>query len=171
MSDAAAAGKPASLVELIERLIEPTAPDPVSMAPQTAGWAVVAVAAAVAVAWFAWRRWRRWRADAYRRAALAELATAGDDPSAIAAIVRRTALATWPRREVAGLCGTDWLRFLDATGGGGAFSAGPGAALAAAPYERSARSAAGLNALAARWIREHRVDLAGDATASARGSS
>lgn len=170
MSDAADAADPVSLVELIDRLVEPTAPAPVSMAPQTAGWLAIAVAVALALAWLSWRRWRRWRADAYRRAALAELAAVGDDPSAIAAIIRRTALAAWPRREVAGLCGTDWLRFLDATGGSGAFTAGPGAALATAPYLRSATSASGLNALAARWIRTHRAGRAGDATSWA-GSS
>ncbi|WP_226575080.1 DUF4381 domain-containing protein [Acuticoccus sediminis] len=149
--------KAGSLVELIDRLVDPLQPAPVSMRPETAGWAVLAVVLALALIFAAWRCWRHWRANAYRRAALAELGAAGDDPSAIAAILRRTALAAWPRGEVASLSGEAWLAFLDATGGRGAFAGGPGRAILAAPYRRDAAPMPELIALAARWIRRHRV--------------
>jgi hypothetical protein len=134
------------------------------MAPQTAGWTVLTVVLTLVLAWLAWRWVQRWRANAYRRAALAELDAAGDDPAAVADIVRRTALAAWPRDRVASLSGTDWLRFLDATGGGGGFLDGPGAALASAPYRSDAAvPAPGLGALAARWVRRHRVESRAEA--------
>lgn len=145
-----------NLVDLIDRLAEPGEPAPVSMAPATAGWTVLALMLALAILWLLWRGVRQWRANAYRRAALAELASAGDDPAAVAAILRRTALAAWPRTRVASLRGGEWLRFLDSTGGDG-FTDGPGAVLARAPY-RTAGPTPGLGALAARWVRRHRVE-------------
>jgi hypothetical protein len=150
---------PRSLIDLIDQLVEPPEPAPVAMTPQTWGWAVLAALLALALAWIAWRAWRHRRANAYRRAALAALASAGDDPVAIADILRRTALAAWPRETVAGLAGADWLRFLDATGGGGGFADGPGTALVSAPY-RAGPPAPGLGALAERWVRRHRVEVA-----------
>jgi hypothetical protein len=152
-----------NLVDLLDRLAEPLEPAPVSMAPQTAGWTVLTVVLALVLAWLAWRWVQRWRANAYRRAALAELDAAGDDPAAVADILRRTALVAWPRDRVASLSGADWLRFLDATGGGG-FLDGPGAALASAPYRSDAAAPApGLGALAARWVRRHRVETGAEA--------
>ena len=60
---------------------------------------------------------------------------------------------------MAGISGTEWLRFLDSTGGGGAFSAGAGRVLADAPYRApdatSGLDSNGLADLAARWIRSN----------------
>lgn len=159
MNEENSAREVVNLVDLIDQLAEPLEPAPVSMTPQTAGWTVLAVLLALVLAGLAWRGVQHWRANAYRRAALAELDAAGDDPVVIADILRRTALAAWPRERVASLSGADWLRFLDATGGGGAFVDGPGAALAGAPYRSDAAAPApGLGALAARWVHRHRVE-------------
>jgi hypothetical protein len=59
------------------------------------------------------RAWRRWRANAYRRAALGELPTL-QDGAAIAALLRRTALAIAPREAVAAAIGAEWPRWLAA---------------------------------------------------------
>lgn len=147
---------PTSLIDLLGRLEEPPEPVPVVMTPQTAGWAVLAALLALGLAWLAWRAWRRWRAAAYRRAALEALSAAGDDPAAVADILRRTALAAWPRERVASLTGLDWLHFLDATGGDG-FADGPGRALAEAPYRTEHAPVPGLGDAAAHWVRRHRV--------------
>ncbi|MEM7176897.1 MAG: DUF4381 domain-containing protein [Pseudomonadota bacterium] len=144
-----------TLVDLID-LLEP-APEPpaISMLPQTVGWVWLGVALLALIAFLAlrWRAYRR--ANAYRGAALAALATAGDDPAKIAEILRRCALTAFPRNQVAGLIGAEWLRFLDETGGGTSFSSGPGKALLSAPY-RPGAPVDGLSALAAGWIRRHR---------------
>ena len=143
---------PTSLVALIDRLADPPAPEPVSFAPQTAGWWILGVLLALALIWGLRRVWLRRRANAYRRAALVGLAQAGDDPAAIAAILRRAALAAFPRREVAGLIGSDWLDFLSTTGD---FPQSAGPELIRAPYAPNDR-AQGLRAAAESWVRTHR---------------
>ena len=145
-----------SLVDLYDRLIQPEAPAPVSMWPQTAGWVWLGVFFLLLVLFSSWRFYEWRRATAYRRAALVALKEAGDDPVAIADVLRRTALAGFPRERVASLYGADWLAFLDQTAPSGGFSASEaGAVLAAAPY-RSQDPHHDLPALAETWIRNHR---------------
>ncbi len=146
---------PINLIDLIDRLAEPPQPVPVSMRPETAGWAVLAILALMLIGWLMARAVRHWRANAYRRAALSALEAAGDDAAAVAEILRRTALAAYPRTRVASLSGSDWLAFLDKTGGDGGFAGGPGQALTRAPYRGEGERAQGLGALAARWVRRH----------------
>ena len=165
MSDgASAAGAGTTLIDLLDRLAEPAEPPPVSLVPETIGWLLLAVLAAGLVFWFAVATVRRRRANAYRREALGLLSAAGDDGAAVAAILRRTALAAYPRERVASLAGAEWLAFLDRTGGEGAgFSSGPRACLAAAPYRDGDAAVPGLGAAAARWVRRHERARDGEA--------
>ncbi|BES71351.1 DUF4381 domain-containing protein [Marinobacter nanhaiticus D15-8W] len=151
------------LISLMERLAEPSEPPAVSMWPQTQGWLWLGLIVLVVLTWVAWRSIRRWRANAYRREALAALKRCGDDPALIAPILRRTALAAWPRREVAGLTGTAWLRFLDQTGGKGRFASKSGGDLVRAPYapDNERETNANLRSLAAEWIRHHHAPPTG----------
>ncbi len=150
------AGTTVSLPDLIDRIVAPPEPAPVSMFPQTWGWAVLLALVVAAAAWFAWRRWRAWRADAYRRAALAEIDAAGDDPARIAAILRRAALAAWPRDAIAPLSGEEWLEFLDGTAPGSGFGNGAGRLAATGPYAPVAESSPDFARLARDWVRLHR---------------
>ena len=71
------------------------------------------------------------------------------------AILRRVALAHYPDSEVAALSGQDWLRWLDAEGGGGDFARGPGKALGEALYRSRFDEdidADALHRAARRWI-------------------
>src|SRR5262245_48254962 len=93
---------------------------------------------------------------------LSRLAALGRDDtrdvtSALALLVRRTALAAFPRQQVASLAGPAWLAFLDRTYGGQEFSQGPGQILGLAPYEpqRSISDMRPLIDLVRRWIRTH----------------
>ncbi|WP_083098072.1 DUF4381 domain-containing protein [Pseudophaeobacter leonis] len=146
-----------SLVELYDQLLMPAPPGPVAMWPQTVGWVwlVLGLVALLALAVGKLVAWRR--ATRYRRAALAELRLAGDDPVAIAIILRRAALSGFPRDAVAGLHGSDWLAFLDCAthrvqfGGTAA-----GEVLKQAPYRPQAPHK-DLPDMAAAWIRTHRV--------------
>jgi hypothetical protein len=130
-------------------------PAAVSWWPPAPGWWLLAVLAGLlggAAVWY-------YRRTALRRVALAELQRlqhqVTDDVALTAALnqlLRRVALARFPRTQVAALSGTDWLQFLETRTSG--FVSGPGRVLAAAPYQRgSTVDRAALVALAQRWIR------------------
>lgn len=110
----------------LRSMVEPVAPPPVPMGPDTpSAWLAIAllVAGMLTISWWLFRRWR---AEAYRRAALRELdrvglraADRGQRAAALIelnALLKRTALAAWPRASVAALSGEPWLRFLASTG-------------------------------------------------------
>jgi Ca-activated chloride channel family protein len=144
-----------NLVELIDLLEPAPEPAPISMMPQTVGWVWFGLALALLVGWLIRRAIQHRQANAYRRAALGALAKAEDDPACIADILRRTALSGFPRGEVAGLTGKDWLHFLDQTMGDDRFSNGPGRIVPQAPY-RPAPTSPELTRLAHDWIVTHK---------------
>lgn len=149
-------------------LIDMPLPQEVSLWPET--WAsriavvVLLVTAVVAI----WRFISYRRVNRYRREALAELTriTSAPDtaPGELAAqlslLVRRTALAAFPRQQIAPLNGAAWLAFLDRSSGGTEFSRGAGRWLASAPYARTGPNDSQrpeLIELTRRWIRGHHV--------------
>lgn len=150
--------KALSLAELIDLLEPVPEPAPISMAPQTLGWVWLGLLALVLLSVLVWHLLKRWRRDAYRRAALGELAHSAPDASSLALLVRRTALAAYPRAAVASLFGDAWLTFLDKTYGGSGFSDGPGKALATAPYQDETAGEP-LRLLVKEWIKKHRREL------------
>ena len=144
-----------TLVELLDLLEPVPEPPAVSLWPQTAGWLVLGIVLLAVAAWLI-RRWRAARrANAYRRAALMELAAAGDDPARLAAILRRAALVAFPRARVAGLHGDDWLAFLESSCDGADFRTGTARVVATAPYAPAPPDAA-VTAQVAHWLRHHR---------------
>jgi hypothetical protein len=159
MSDeATAAVDNDSLVGLLNQLAEVPDPAPVSMVPQTAGWLVVAGIVLAFVVWRGWRMWGHYRANAYRRAALKELAQAGDDPAVVSGILKRAAMAAYGRRRVAGLSGAAWVAFLAETGAGQFRDT----ALTSAAYQRSPAADPQLLAAARAWITSHKAPEAAD---------
>jgi Ca-activated chloride channel family protein len=148
-------------------LIDIPLPHPMSLWPQT--WpaqiaiGVLLTAAVVALGQLARHR----RANRYRREALAELTriahTSADMGSRqiaaqLALLLRRTALAAFPREQIAPLAGDTWLAFLDRTGDSTEFSQGCGrwfASAAYAPTPPGESQLAALVDLTRRWIRGH----------------
>ncbi|GGH25004.1 protein of unknown function [Cribrihabitans marinus] len=148
------AAMPENLVDLIGALIDPPEPAPVPLTPQTGGWLVLALLVVVLAGWLVHRWIARRRANAYRRDALARVETA-QTAAEIATILRRAALAAYPRGEVAGLTGSAWLTFLERTGREG-FPAAAGAELRSAPYRaETAAPSTALRDAAAAWLRGH----------------
>ncbi|SDI45394.1 DUF4381 domain-containing protein [Aliiruegeria lutimaris] len=144
-----------NLVEMLDMLKPIPEPEPISMIPATSGWIWLGLAVIGLLCFAGYRARRYWNANAYRRAALAELARAGDKPEAIAAILRRAALVAYPRADVASLTGPDWCAFLDKSYGGDGFSGDLGAALTRAPW-REVPTDPAVTALARRWLKSHK---------------
>jgi uncharacterized protein DUF4381 len=133
-------------------------PTPPAWTPQTPAWYVVFSAIGLLILWFATRTVRKWIANRYRRAALRELATV--PPQQYSTLLKRTALAAWPRDKVASLNGPAWLKFLDETSGESRFQNSPGdqiEEIGLRPVTLSADTEQALRTLAAKWIRRHRV--------------
>jgi hypothetical protein len=95
----------------LDRLHDLALPPEISWWPLAPGWHVVIAAALIFLFILSHRTWKMWRANAYRRAALRELSSAKNAP-AIAELLRRTALATTPRKAVAEMTGAPWLDWL-----------------------------------------------------------
>lgn len=143
---------PASLANLRELAVPP----PVSWWPLAIGWWIVLGAIAVATTVVLHRAWRAWRANAYRRAALRELDSA-TNVSEIAAILKRVALAAYPRTDVAALSGIAWADWLGRTGGQ-QVSALVAEALTRGVFDAVDTVNVGeVSAFAADWIRQHDV--------------
>jgi hypothetical protein len=113
----------------LQNLNDIVPPSPPPWWPPAPGWYLLMAVTALLLLWLAYRGWRRWRADRYRREALAELAAIRDTSvslEALPALLKRTALAAWPRAEVASLSGDAWHHFLDRTAPRADFSDGLG---------------------------------------------
>ncbi len=142
-------------------------PDPISWWPPAFGWWMIVVALFVVVCLVLWARAYRQRTRP-RRLALAQLqevkqqfAAHSDEQQTItllSGLLRRVAIAVFPRSHVAGLSGQSWLQFLDQTGHTTQFSDGPGQCLLSGPYQpHGPASAADLIPLIERWIQQ--VDM------------
>jgi hypothetical protein len=107
----------------LRQMADITLPPPVSMMPATWGWAALAGVIILILAFAVWRWLRRRAQNRYRRDALAEIAAleariGGEVErlqalAALPAIVKRTALAVWPREQIAPLSGRSWVEFLE----------------------------------------------------------
>lgn len=107
----------------LQSLHDIVTPAAVSWWPLAPGWYAIAGLLLVIIAGAAWRSWRGYRANRYRREALhacAAIERRMADPALrwsgladIAELLKRVALAAYPREQVAGLTGDAWWRFLE----------------------------------------------------------
>lgn len=95
----------------LDRLHDLVLPPAVPWWPLATGWYVVMGIILVFLLVFAYRTWKSWKANAYRRAALSQLAEA-KDALAIAELLRCTALAVAPRHVIAEKTDMAWTNWL-----------------------------------------------------------
>ncbi len=130
--------------------------------PPAPGWWLLGAVLVLVTLWIGWRALRAYRRRARLRRVLARLDElersyrpehACEFVAAISALLRRVALARYPREQVAPLSGREWLEFLDRHGGKGRFTDGPGKILAEGAYRPDCRvDPHELAALAREWI-------------------
>ncbi|GAA6158066.1 DUF4381 domain-containing protein [Ruegeria sp. HU-ET01832] len=145
-----------SLVELLDMLKPAPEPQVIAMTPQTVGWLILAVLLIFAVLCAALLIRRRRKLNAYRRLALANIDDAQGDVAQIADVLRRTALAVYPRSLVAGLYGREWIDFLNRSSAA-VFPDALGHVLTEAPY-KATRNDPEVAEIAKKWIKTHRVE-------------
>lgn len=138
-------------------------PTEVPLWPLAPGWWIVGVAIVASAIVLAAMAILHHRRNAYRRAALGELANiehlqAGEAAQRITAVLKRAALVAYLRVEVAALSGEAWLGFLDHTGHTDAFTAGPARSLPSLAFGGSGETAAlpAITSAARDWVRRHR---------------
>lgn len=149
-------------------LVDIPLPAEVTLWPQTWPSRILLVVVVIGLICAALWALRRWRINRYRREALSELkrieagaaaSTPAELSAALASLVRRTAIAAFPREQVASLTGAAWLSFLDRTEGRHAFSEGPGRALEISAYRQAATvNSSGLINAVRSWIKLHRKE-------------
>jgi hypothetical protein len=133
-------------------------PPPPAWTPQTIGWYVVFAIVGLLTLWLIIHSIRRWLTNRYRREAMRELAVL--PPDQFSTLLKRTALAAWPREKVASLSGEAWLEFLNKTAGTDIFRHTPGNQIEETALRRAAMSGDDervLRGITAEWIRRHRV--------------
>ena len=138
----------------LDNLRDIAEPVPVSWWPLAPGWWVVIAVTAVTLLAFGYRAWQRWKANAYRRAALAELHSATSDAD-VAEVLKRTALSAFPRTNVASLTGAAWCRWLSDTCGVDIPDI-VSQRLAAGVFRDGATRTRELVEFAKRWINDHK---------------
>ena len=107
---------PASLQNLHDIIM----PQPAPWWPPAPGWYVVLSLLIIFLLLLIIRGILRYRKKAYRRVALAALDKTSEGPEKlafIAALLKRTALAAYPREQVASMAGKAWVRWLSVTSG------------------------------------------------------
>ena len=127
-------------------IVVPQAPSFWPPAPEI--WLLLVIVTAVVTILISQQRQKK-RRNAYRHAGLALVENASTVHD-ISVILKRVALAAFPREQVASLYGEEWLDFLHKTCRRGDFTA----LIQSMPDDAADKA---IKSLAVRWIKNHRV--------------
>lgn len=140
-------------------------PEAISWWPLAPGWYALLALALVIVAAALWLWWRHRQRNAYRRAALQnlrelehQLTVDGNAQQYLAGVnrlLKRVAIHTYGKRQVAALHGADWLAFLNTSAAQPAFADPP-----ENPYSNTQPDTTQVRRFgraAAHWLQHHEV--------------
>ncbi len=133
--------------------------------PAPGWWVLAALAVLLLYVGLTWL-FRFWRNNRYRREAMSELTQLFEDwqkseddlayLEALQKLLKRAALTSFPREDVAGLTGEAWVQFLDRTTDSHDFSIGEAEALIDGTYRPDISvDIESLHLVAKGWIRKH----------------
>ena len=147
-------------------------PEPVSAWPPAPGWWILAFLAISLIVWTVWKLRQNYKKNQLLRISLTSAARLEQDyqkhqdPQRLvreySSLLRRIALARFPRQKVASLTGSDWLKFLDDSASTNLFDCEAGKLLLFAPYQKPTETIEQLDQLTVAvnsWIKA--VDLSG----------
>ena len=151
-----------NLPDLMELMHDIVRPDSVSMLPQTVGWWILLGWLVFCLALGVLMVWRRWMRNRYRREAMTMLNQIQASTDGLhylqavqaADLVKRTALAVFPRSAVASLTGDQWAAFLCQSSDNHQQVVSGSRDLVAAPYREGINVESALSAARA-WIEYH----------------
>lgn len=139
-------------------------PQPIDFWPPAPGWWLLAVLLPLLALLirFVYKRMRLRTAAKTAAKLLAEIrlnnqSDSGQTLAALSALLRRVAISTAPRQDVASLRGAAWLAYLDRSLADAPFSQGPGRCLADGHYRQTPPAEAELEALfelCERWLKQ-----------------
>lgn len=147
-----------------EAFAEVVSPEPISWLPRTAGWQVLGILLVLLVLYRGWQRLHRWYRNRYRREAAARLQRLAGQPDTplpareVNRLLKLTALAAFPREEVAGLYGRAWIDFLNRQCTAPAFAGEQAELLAEGTYRATVVEGPARRQLleaSLAWVREH----------------
>lgn len=157
---------------MLNGLREISLPEPPSYFPRTIGWAILAGITLILLVVWTIQLYQHWQKNRYRRVALKrlqQLAAAAKQPQTKAhaiqelpVLLKQTALAAYPREQVAQLSGEKWLAFLASTYQGDLFTQKQCQLLTQLAYQPSemvnqlsSETVTDLLALTHNWIAKH----------------
>jgi hypothetical protein len=143
----------------LENLHDIVVPPPVSWWPLAMGWYFVLGFIFIGCMVLVVSRWWQFQRQAYRRAGVKELIEARSNQQ-ISALLRRVAMVTFSRDEVAPLSGEAWPNWLESRARV-SMNSGVRQQLAWGVYQtgQSSENVDELKAYAAQWIRQHSVKI------------
>jgi hypothetical protein len=130
--------------DLLKQLRDIHYPPAIKIWPLAVGWYVVIAFFLCALVAIFYRRFRQYKRDQLKRMVLKQIEELHEKrgmgkniSEELSKLLKRAALARYPRHEVAGLFGEDWLLFLDKTSTTTDFSKGLGRLLLVYPYQKT----------------------------------
>ena len=158
-------------------------PEPVSAWPPAPGWWILAILSISLIIWISWKLWKRYQQRHLLRISNRTITELQQDYAnhqnshllikQYSMLLRRIALARFPRQQVASLTGTTWLEFLDKSAATNLFNSEIGQLLLNGPYQKPGTKISQIDELTTAiklWIESVSSNMLSEPNATSEGS-